>query len=212
MADGSPHMTRLLLVPSGLTDWHEQHRIAGDTDLPLSAAGIQQAHAHGPALAPFNPTAVYSGSEEAARQTASLIAKSLGLRTRAIAGLKEVSLGHWQGLAHDEFEERFERVDKVWRSEPLAVTPPEGESLSEAETRLCAALQKLVKRKADETLVIVLGPLACAVVRSRFAPDHYERFWEMVEEPPAHHELDVQSEDFTKPTSPPSDSASSGDA
>ena len=205
-------MTRLLLVPSGLTDWHEQHRIAGDTDLPLSAAGIQQAATHGPALAPFNPTAVYSGSEETARQTASLIAKSLGLRTRSIAGLKEVSLGHWQGLSHDEFEERFERVDKVWQSEPLAVTPPEGESLSEAETRLCAALQKLVKRKTDETLVIVLGPLACAVVRCRFAADHYERFWEFVEEPATHHELDVKPEDFKKPSPTSHDSAPTEDA
>lgn len=184
-------MTRLLLLPSGLTDWHEQHRIAGDTDLPLSAAGVGQANAHGPALAPFNPTAVYSGSEEAARQTASLIAKSLGLRARAIAGLKEVSLGHWQGLSHEEFEERFERIDKVWQSEPLAVTPPEGESLQEAESRLAAALLKIVKRKPEETLAIVLGPLACAVIRCRFAADGYERFWEMVEEPATHHELDV---------------------
>jgi len=205
-------MTRLLLVPSGLTDWHEQHRIAGDTDLPLSAAGVVQANAHGPALGPFNPTAVYSGSEEAARQTASLIAKGLGLRTRSIAGLKEVSLGHWQGLSHEEFEDRFERVDKVWQSEPLAVTPPEGESLSEAETRLCAALQKLVKRKADDTLVIVLGPFACAVVRCRFASDGYERFWEMVGEPATHHELDVQPDDFKSRTTESSESTPSEDA
>jgi len=51
-------MTRLLLVPSGLTDWHEQQRIAGDTDLPLSAEGLRQASTHGPLLAAFSPTAV----------------------------------------------------------------------------------------------------------------------------------------------------------
>lgn len=205
-------MTRLLLVPSGLTDWHEQQRIAGDTDLPLSAAGVQQTTAHNSAIAPFNPTAIYSGSEEAARQSASLISKGLGLRTRAIAGLKEVSLGHWQGLSHEEFEERFERVDKVWQSEPLAVTPPEGESLQEAEARLAAALLKIVKRKPDETIVIVLGPLACAVIRCRFAADGYERFWEMVEEPATHHELEVKPEDFKPPSAGVSGSTSPDDS
>ena len=189
-------MTRLLLVPSGLTDWHEQHRIAGDTDLPLSADGLRQATTHGAAIAPFNPTAVYSGPEESARQTAGLIAKSLGIRARSIAGLKEVALGHWQGLSHEESEDRFERIAKVWQSEPLAITPPEGESLKDAEKRLGAALQKIVKRKPDETLVVVLGPLACAVLRCRFATDAYERFWEFVEEPATHHELDVAPGSF----------------
>ena len=204
-------MTRILLVPSGLTDWHEQHRIAGDTDLPLSAEGVRQAAAHGPVLASFNPTAVYSGSEESARQAAGMIAKSLGLRSRAIAGLKEVALGHWQGLSHEEFEDRFERIAKVWQSEPLAITPPEGESLKDAEKRLCTALQKIVKRKADETLVIVLGPLACAVVRCRFATDGYERFWEFVEEPPTHHEIDVKPEDFNKKPAESSDEGASSE-
>lgn len=203
-------MTRLLLVPSGLTDWHEQHRIAGDTDLPLSAEGARQAAVHGPLLAAFGPTAVYSGPGESAKQAAGVIARALGLRNRPIAGLKEISLGHWQGLTQEEFEERFERVSRAWQNEPLAVSPPEGESLSEAETRLCQALVKIVKRKPDETLVVVLGPLACAALRCRFAPDGYERFWEFVEEPPSHHELDIQVDDLKRPhesagQSPPSE-------
>jgi len=201
-------MTRLLLIPSGLTDWHEQQRIAGDTDLPLSEEGVRQAEGHGPLVAPFNPTAVYSGPGESAKQAAGVIAKNLGLRARSIAALKEVGLGHWQGLTQEEFEDRFERVAKAWENDPLAVTPPEGESLGAAEKRLCDALLKLVKSRPDETIVVVLGPLACAAVRCRFAAEGYERFWEFVGEPAAHHELDVQPEDFKKPhaeSSPPTE-------
>lgn len=192
-------MAKLLLLPSAETDWAAQRRLAGDTDLPLSEAGMRMAVGHAPVLASFNPTAVYSGPEESARQTASLVAHELRLRSRAIDGLKEVSLGHWQGLTEEEFEERFGKVARVWRSEPLSVTPPEGESLLEADARLSEALAKLVKRRKDDTLVLVLGPMACALMRCRFAPDGFERFWEFVDESPTHHELDATAADFKRP-------------
>ncbi len=193
-----PFMTRLLLVPlrphrlARAAAHRRRHRSTAERRRPSSGGCAW------PLLAPFSPTAVYSGPGESAKQAAHVIAKDLGLRTRAIAGLKGSRPGPLAGIEPGGVRGAVEKIARAWQNDPLAVSPPEGESLSDAETRLCDALQKLVKRKPNETLVVVLGPLACAVVRCRFAPDGYERFWGFAEEPATHHELDVKPEDFRR--------------
>jgi broad specificity phosphatase PhoE len=171
-------MTRLILIASAQTDWRIQGRLAGDTDLPLNQTGHQQAVADGTTLTNPRPTICRCGSEQATKQTAGIIAHQLGIRFRTIKQMREVDLGHWEGLTLDEFRERFPKVYRQWRAEPTTVEPPEGESLTSAAARLGEGLRKVIKRHPDDIIALVVGPLAHAVLRCRLQDRGYEKFWE----------------------------------
>lgn len=174
-------MTKLILIRAAQTDWQAQGRLAGDTDLQLNQLGHRQAVADARAIAEDSPEAVYCGADQATKQTAMLIAEALHLRSRTLDELREMDLGHWEGLTVSAFRERFSKVYRQWRSDPLSVEPPEGESVAEVASRLEKALDKILKPDGEETIVLVLGRFAFAVACSRLAETSYERFWEHVD-------------------------------
>jgi len=174
-------MTRLILIPTGQTDWVAEGRVIGDTDLPLNELGRQEAMAAAQAAAVHRPEVVYCGAEEASKATAKIIAHELTLKYYASDKLREVSLGHWQGLTEEEFGERFAKVYRQWRTEPMSVIPPEGESLSDAVERLRGALDRTRRRNKDKVLAVVLGRLAYALCRCTLAENGFDRFWEFAD-------------------------------
>lgn len=174
-------MTRLILVPVGQTDWRENGRLTGDTDLPLNETGQRQILADADAIAALKPTLLRSGPEQAARESARILADRLDLKAKPVKELREMDLGHWEGLTLDDFRERFPRVYKQWQSDPTSVEPPEGESVMQAADRLTAGLEKLLADHAGETVVVVLGHFAYAILRCRLQDASFESFWEYVE-------------------------------
>src|SRR4029434_197394 len=98
--------------------------------------GHRQALAVGQSLAANSPSIVICGPEEATRQTASIVAHEVNVKFRAYEDLRELNIGHWSGLTDEDFRERFGKVYRQWRSDPLSVAPPEGESIREAGVRL----------------------------------------------------------------------------
>ena len=185
-------MTRLILIATAQTDWRVQNRLAGDTDLPLNQTGHEQAVADGGALAALAPTICRSGPEQATKQTAGIIAHELGIRFRTVKELREVDLGHWEGLTIDEFRERFPKVHRQWRAEPTTVEPPEGESIPSAASRLATGLTKILKRHPNEVLAVVVGPLAHAILRCRLQDRNYEKFWEYADSDERRCELTIE--------------------
>jgi broad specificity phosphatase PhoE len=183
-------MAKLILVSSGDTEWRAQERLAGDVDLSLNEAGRRQAHDAAQAIASQFPQVVRCGPEQATRQTASIIAHELSLKFRTVEALREVDLGVWEGLTVAEFSERYARVHKQWRLDAKSVEPPDGESIPTAEARLLDGLKRVMKRHRSETVAVVLGPLAVAILRCRLVEGTYARFWEFAESPPAHQVID----------------------
>lgn len=175
-------MSQIVLLRWGATEWDAQGRIVGHTDLPLSAAGARQVAVDASELAAFRPTAVYSGIEEAARQTASAVARPHRLRVRKRVELCEVNLGHWEGLTDEQFRERFPRVYRQWYDEPSAVCPPEGESIVDASERLHSALKRALRRAGDGDVFVVTGPLAGAILRLRLTHQPLDGIWKVLED------------------------------
>jgi broad specificity phosphatase PhoE len=177
-------MTRLILIPAAQTDWRAQGRLAGDTDLPLNEYGHRQAVVFGEEIAWLQPAVVHCGPEKATKQTASIIAHELKLKLRPSKELRELDLGHWEGLTQEEFGERFARVHRQWRSAPLSIEPPEGEAVAHADERLHRTVERIIKKHPEETLALVLGPFAHALTRCQYVDHGYDRFWEYVDSEP----------------------------
>jgi probable phosphoglycerate mutase len=97
--------------------------------------------------------AVYSSPLERAHETATAIATACGLPVLIEPGLLECDYGEWTGLALKDLRRRPE-----WRTiqrYPSGFRFPGGESLAEMQTRITAALGRLVAAHPGQTLVAV---------------------------------------------------------
>lgn len=175
-------MRPILIVPWGRTEWDEQHRLTGDADIPLSAAGAEQVRSRRAELAALQPVGLFCGPEDAAHQTADLLAEALALRVKVREGLHEWNLGTWEGMAESEFRERFPKVHRQWRDEPGTVCPPEGETLADVAGRLQEDFRKLIRRVKAGPIVIVTGPMAAATLTLLLRGEPIEGFWTLVDE------------------------------
>lgn len=171
----------LILIRAGQTDWQAQSRFAGDTDLPLNEVGHREAVADAHAIAGMSPVAVHTGAEQSTKQTAAVVASELGLKAKVVKELREMDLGHWEGLTIEDFRERFARIYKQWRQEPMAIEPPAGEAVADVAQRLLAGIRKILRKSDSGAIVVTLGQFSHAILRCQLDDGGYEKFWDYVD-------------------------------
>ena len=174
----------LCLIRCGDTDWDSEGRILGATDLPLNAAGravISDACAR---QLPHQLSMVYHGGDEAAAETAAIVARATSARTRAERDLRDPDLGVLEGLSRKDFTERFYSRFRQWSDDPLSLAPPEGEPVIEARTRILGALGRLARRNRGEELGVVLHTFGLALVRAWFANSPSQSVWSTLADRP----------------------------
>lgn len=155
-------MSEVVLVRPGCTDFDEQQRIQGTLNLPLNGRGQEQVDEMVDQLRDASISAVYTSHAEPALSTAVAISDELGIPVREHDELRNIDQGLWQGLPIDDVRKKYPKVFKQWRESPESVRPPEGETVSEAMTRLRKVLNKALKKK--RTIAIVASePLATLI-------------------------------------------------
>lgn len=95
----------LILVRHGVTDWNEQGRLMGRSDIELNAHGHAQVEAVAQALSGLPVQSVFASPQRRTQQTAEAIARLHNLPVVAEPALAEVWLGRWLGLTWDEVRE-----------------------------------------------------------------------------------------------------------
>jgi len=98
---------RLILLRHGLTEWNQARRFQGHEDVPLAPLGHRQAAAAAAHLAALRPSLLWSSDLARARETAGYVAAATGLEPVLDERLREIHVGDYQGLTHDEARERF---------------------------------------------------------------------------------------------------------
>lgn len=149
-------MVRFVLIRPGTTDFDDQGRIKGNLDIPLNAKGASEAARTGQELAALGIECVYTSPCESAVQTAESVARSIGVRVRKVDRLANLDHGLWQGKRIEEVRQKQPKVYRMWQDHPETVCPPEGESLSSAQGRVQAALEKLRKRHRTGVVALVV--------------------------------------------------------
>lgn len=150
----------LILIRAAATDYDLQGRIRGTLDIPLCAAGIDEAERIGMAVAGRGVDAVYAAACECAGETGRIVAAACGLPLRRIASLRNLDQGLWQGMLIDDIRRKQPRLHRQWQENPWSIAAPEGELVEEACERVAAALDKLVRRHpAGRVAVVVPAPL-----------------------------------------------------
>jgi broad specificity phosphatase PhoE len=167
----------LIVIRSGVTDYEVQGRIRGTVDLPLCAAGVAEAEHAAAALTGSPVIAVYTAEERCAAETAMIVGRSMGLKSRSVAQLHNLDQGLWQGMLVDEIRRKQPRLCRQWQDNPWAVAPPEGELLEEACERIEGALEKILRRHAEGRVVLVVPEPLDRIVRWIVAGESMGDLW-----------------------------------
>ena len=185
----------LTLLRAGETSWDQEHRIVGATDLPMTELGtdsVAKAVHEGTFENPF--ALVLVSDEEAATVAAKMLPRGGETKIKKVPELANVGLGLWEGVLERDLEERNPSNYNQWRDHPERITPPEGESLLDAQSRLIRSMRKqIVKCKGSRpNIAIVLRPLAWALVRSWLRNEPLSSFWNQLQAPVSveHYELE----------------------
>jgi probable phosphoglycerate mutase len=151
---------RVLLVRHGETPWNAEGRYQGQTDIPLSAVGEEQARKLGMRLADVAITRAVSSPLSRARRTAEL---SLGGKRASMltidTGFSEIHHGAWEGQLAGEIADSDGERFASWRSAPESVLMPGpgGESLQHVLDRAWPALQRACTGLGDGDALLVVA-------------------------------------------------------
>ena len=168
-AQGQPTVT--VLLRHGQTPMSVQKRYAGRTDVPLTDVGAEQATAAAKRLAPAGLDAIVTSPLQRTVQTAQAVAAVTGAAVVTDDGFRETDFGAWEGLTFTEVRERWPAEVTAWLADP-EVAPPGGESFTDVNTRVTAALDRVLAAQTGQTVLIVshVTPIKMLVAAALLAP------------------------------------------
>jgi broad specificity phosphatase PhoE len=153
----SPDETLIFLVRHAETAWNVERRFQGQTDVPLSITGEEQALKLGDWLVsqPVRIAAIYSSDLQRAIATAQPIADRFGIGPSYSTELRELNCGAWQGLTVAEVEEKNPGELQRWREDIRGFTLPGGESIPDVQRRVFSYIDNALKAHRGEAILIV---------------------------------------------------------
>jgi len=112
----------VVLWRHGRTQWNDEERFQGHTDIPLDDLGIAQANAAAQVLAGLRPDRIVSSDLVRASATAQVLADLVGLPVELDARLRETNGGRWEGLTagaidglHLDMDQSDPDLYRAWR-------------------------------------------------------------------------------------------------
>ncbi|HTQ64537.1 MAG TPA: 2,3-bisphosphoglycerate-dependent phosphoglycerate mutase [Puia sp.] len=132
-------MAQLVIVRHGQSQWNLENRFTGEVDVPLSPAGIEEAHNAGKKLKGIIFKKSFTSSLVRAQETLRIILEEINQVSIPVikdSALNERNYGSLQGLNKSEMAQQYgaEQIS-IWRRS-YDVAPPGGESLHDTANRV----------------------------------------------------------------------------
>ncbi|MGD9116890.1 MAG: histidine phosphatase family protein [Dehalococcoidia bacterium] len=155
---------RLILARHGETDYNQEWRYQGRTDIGLNRTGRRQAERlrHRLSLQPLD--VIYTSKLKRAGHTAAVIARRRGVPVRACDELAELDFGKLEGLTYDEIVARY----PDWKPDEDGFDAYGGENLAQLARRIKAFEKKLRGDNPAEAEILIVahgGPLRVLLCR-----------------------------------------------
>jgi broad specificity phosphatase PhoE len=170
-------MTKVYLVRHGQTAWNLEEVFRGRMDIPLDDTGKQEVHLAGEALKDQTIHAIYSSPLSRSMETAENIAKFQNIPVTPLEAIIDISYGDWEGVSLDDVRKKYSDLYTLWLREPHKVTFPNGESLEQVRTRAMAAINQLIEKHQNETIVLVAHRVPNKVICCSMLGIENKNFW-----------------------------------
>jgi len=147
----------LYVVRHCKTDYNDQQRSQGKTDLPLNDSGMRQAEALRRRFSNIMLDAIHTSPLKRAMQTAHLIGDEHKLEPKPIEGLMELDQGELEGMDMSDMARNFPDLLKKWIENPADTVLPGGESMRALQNRAWAAIESIVKSHQSDSQVVAVS-------------------------------------------------------
>jgi alpha-ribazole phosphatase len=148
--------TRLFLIRHGDTIDEETKKVfKGTIDIPLSEKGRERLKRASQFLTRFNLDCVYTSALSRCIESGKIIAEPHNIETEIAGAFNEVHFGAWEGKSFDEIDEENPTEFRQWLKNPDIHTPPQGESLIDAQKRSVNIFNEIVSRHTGQNIAIV---------------------------------------------------------
>lgn len=150
-------LTEFWVVRHAETEWNASGRYQGQTDVPLSQLGREQAARLAGRLTGLAFDAVYSSDLRRALETATTVASTLrgAPPVHTDEGLREIDVGALAGKVPSEIQAQFPDYLAALRDDPWNARRPGGESMADLAARAKRAFDALCERHAGERVLVV---------------------------------------------------------
>lgn len=175
-------MTTFLFLRHGETEWNRLGKYTGQTDIPLTEVGKEQALSVREKIAKLGVTAAYSSDLQRAVDTARYaLSLTTNIPFQVDPRLREIHQGEWEGLHVDDIKARYAKEFENRKSDPIRVAPPGGESVGEVKNRVIEALSEIEEQhQKDARILISSHGLSIAVARVTFGNIPIDEVWEYI--------------------------------
>ncbi len=147
--------TTIFLARHGQSEWNNQSRITGQTDIGLSARGVAQAQALSRCLHEEPLDAIYTSALRRTAETAQDTAQAQGLPMVRLSALDEIHMGVLEGRHRDERDPEAQALWAQWQADLWGPAVPGGERFEDFAARVEAALQGVLAQHAGQRVLIV---------------------------------------------------------
>lgn len=148
-------MTKIILVRHGESEANFSKTYTGQSDIPLTERGHEQAAAAAKYIKNHeNISKVYASPLKRAFDTGTHIANATCVEIIPHKGLMEIFAGDWEGKRFDDLEVLYPENYSVWRNDIGHCSPDNGESVKELFERCVETLKTLVKENPNSSIVL----------------------------------------------------------
>lgn len=144
----------LYLLRHGEIDHGGEKRFVGQTDLPLTAAGVRQAEQWREKLSAIAFESIFCSNLSRSIDTARIIAGNRTGRIQVMEQLAEIDLGKWDGVAMSEIRRQFPDQWRQRGEEIDSFRPPLGESFRDLFERVIPVFETIAGSVRTDALIV----------------------------------------------------------
>lgn len=169
----------IYIARHGETKWNIEGRMQGFKDSDLTQKGVSDAKSLGESLKDIDFDCIYSSPLGRALDTAKYIRQDDNTKIILDDSLKELNLGLWEGMTHEEIKEKYPLQYNNFREHPESFESQGGESFLELIKRVEKGLNNIIKDENHENILIITHTCVIKAISIIVKGNDVKDFWNL---------------------------------
>lgn len=146
--------TKIIVVRHAQSTGNLLGEFHGQYPSDITELGVKQAECTSKFLKDYKIDIAFASDIPRAYHTTQIVAQPHGLEVTGAKGLREIFAGEWEQMPFDDIGGKYPEEYRLWREDLGNAACPGGESVKDLQTRVNAAIEKIVKENPGKNILI----------------------------------------------------------